>query len=114
MEEDIKILENVEGLFIKGKVLTDVSSLKNLIKGYRELEMENQSYRDYYGEPPCYDNAKYIPKTKIQEKIDELEKADKEIYIRFLESDRTNVNLSTEGKMTQGAIGVLKELLEDK
>lgn len=39
-----------------------------------KLEKENQSYRDYLGEPPCYDNASYIPKSKVKEKIEELDK----------------------------------------
>ena len=41
----------------------------------QELEKENQSYRDYMGEPPCYDNASYIKKSKIKEKIEEIDKA---------------------------------------
>lgn len=88
MEEDIMILEEwliqLNELFEKTKInnTKERKSLENLIKGYRKSEMENQSYKDYLGEPPCYDNAKYIPKSKIKEKIEELDNMIKEINKR--------------------------------
>lgn len=48
--------------------------IKNLEDMNEVLEQENQSYKDYYGTPPCYDDAKYIPKSKIKEKIEEYKK----------------------------------------
>lgn len=84
MEADIKILEDYIKLINKGycddcNELCNIygtpafpsraisQALENLIKGYRELEIENQSYRDYMGEPPCYDNANYIKKSTLKE-----------------------------------------------
>jgi hypothetical protein len=118
MEEDIKILEQ----FLYGNKLTcenceekcnecyieyeEVQAVARLIKGYRELEIENQSYRDYLGEPPCYDNASYIPKSKIKEKIEELKKEPLKIKQNnkyYFETDAYNKII----------IQVLQELIED-
>lgn len=72
MEKDLKVLEDLEKR-IKNDIFfeypKDVYSkaIENLIKGYKELETENQSYRDYFGTPPCYDNADYILKSKLAE-----------------------------------------------
>ena len=46
--------------------------------------------------------------------IEELEKENEQTYTKFLASDRANANLGTKGKMIEGAILVLKELMEDK
>lgn len=115
MQEDIKILKELTEEYnsqhymdmplINGK---QIQALENLLKGYRELEIENQSYRDYLGEPPCYDNASYIPKSKIKEKIEELEeerkKKDEEntIDVFYDQIDITHI------------IEVLQELLGDE
>ena len=106
MEEDIKILEEfIEAVGEEYEVAREKQALERIIKAFRELEernsnlnesnnlkinkinkleKENQSYRDYFGEPPCYDNAKYIPKSRIQAKIEELERK-----IDFLNSQLT-------------------------
>lgn len=123
MEEDIKILESF--LDVDKQLMEDygqnatikqeqIKSLENLLTRYKQMAIENQSYKDYYGEPPAYENAKYIPKSKIKEKIEELNKEKEETYTKFLESDRSNETLSTKGKMIQGAIEVLQELLEEE
>ena len=59
---------------------------KGLKKCVTEFERENQSYRDYFGTPPCYDNANYIPKSKVREKIEELRYKQRE-NIKNLEYD---------------------------
>ena len=59
-----------------------INIIENLINKNKELEEENQSYRDYFGTPPCYDNADYIPKSKVREKIEELNgKMAEQVYI---------------------------------
>ena len=63
------------------------------------LEIENQSYRDYMGEPPCYDNASYIKKSKIKEKIEELVKEGYWEYLEQGDLDKTKK--------------ILQELLEE-
>lgn len=154
MEEDIKVLEceNVGDLAAVG--LIDLlnkendydlnklkkQALKNLIRGYRklklenqalqntkdtcpnmatsgircdakeklkELEIENQSYRDYMGEPPCYDNASYIKKSKIKEKIEELK------LPNIIVGGRRNYKVLEYGKKI-GKLEILQELLEEE
>ena len=109
MEEDIKILGEYKKIEltsllrtfkregIENFIVVRRENLENLIKGYRGLEIENQSYRDYLGEPPCYDNAKYIPKSKIADKIKELVIEEETGYF-----DNSRI------------IRVLQELMEDK
>lgn len=130
MEKDTTILKSlIEDLKREEKLIgydaeIEIQALENLIKAFRELEernsilnesnnlkinkineleKENQSYRDYLGEPPCYDNAKYIPKSKLQEKKEELEEKKKRYGFASLES---NILLNE--------IRLLNELMEDK
>ena len=134
MEEDIKIVEEL----VEHNYLEDVSYLRedndykkfnqaieNLIKGYRKSEMENQSYRDYLGEPPCYDNASYIPKSKIKEKIEELESKIKATFCKYMteEDYYNNKFLSSDVAEDYEVLEVrklisnrylLQELMEDK
>lgn len=83
MEEDIKNIERVidyiqlESPIIQGlgnAIYTD--SLKRLIKGYRELEEENEELKRLANNKqwisPCYVAQNYIPKSKVKEKIEEL------------------------------------------
>ena len=120
MEEDIKIIK-------ASKIMSDDiphsehskrlrKALENLIKGYRELEIENQSYRDYLGEPPCYDNAKYIPKSRIQAKIEEFETQinNYEMIARY-SKDIMQVRMMGEALgILRGFRDLLQELMEDK
>ena len=122
VEEDIKILEeSIEAVGEEYEVAREKQALERIIKAFRELEernsnlnesnnlkikkineleKENQSYRDYFGEPPCYDNAKYIPKSKAQEKIEELNQNELLCKMNF-----ENIKFTIE---------VLQELMEDK
>lgn len=75
MKEDIKILEeNIKnGTIYVNCGNTIDKAIENLLTRYKQMAIENQSYKDYYGEPPVYENAKYIPKSKVKEKIEELD-----------------------------------------
>lgn len=93
MEEDIKMLEEfinnyklVQEKYKDDEIQAEIErscyfeevpaqALENLLTRYKEMAIENQSYKDYYGNPPCYDDAKYIPKSKVKEKIDSKCKA---------------------------------------
>ena len=55
----------------------------------------------------------YIPKSKVKDKIEELKQERDETYTKFLGGNRTDENLSTRGKMIEGGIKVLQELLEE-
>ena len=73
-----------------------------------EAPVENE-YIEYKGIK--YIKEEYcIPKSKIKEKIEELEKEKDETYTKFLGSNRNNESLSTKGKMLEGGIQVLQEL----
>lgn len=133
MEEDIEILEEMKNAlweyFEDFKIDKDTSStmkkiyeirkaqvqaIENLINRVKELEEEKQQVLDDYqdlGKDLAYN---FIPKSKIREKIEELEEENNETYTKFLESDRGNETLSTKGKMLQGAIQVLQELLGEE
>lgn len=80
MEEDIKILEELNNCLKEKPLNCDVyireddrQALENLIKGYRELE-------EWKREKGCSIQEVYelfIPKSKIKEKIEELDKKSK-------------------------------------
>lgn len=87
MEEDIKILEERIDYFkchpegcnwrLSFEDEKDIKALENLIKGYRELEEDNQKFESgkFLTPAQCVRIGKdYIPKLKIKEKIEELEK----------------------------------------
>ena len=54
---------------MKAISMADLKILYNLIL---RLLRENQSYIDYLGTPPCYEDSKYVSKDKIREIIKEL------------------------------------------
>ena len=87
MEEDIKILEEkikiIESLCTddcinKSTVIKPLKyALENLLTRYKQLEEENKSkqkaYDDCYCEYKHYKQFDSIPKSKVKEKIEELE-----------------------------------------
>lgn len=113
MEEDINILDEVVG---RSKELREkdfgmligikeMQSIENLLKGYRELKSEIQHKNDQLFLIDKQYERHYIPKTKIQEKIDELEKLKKELEKdnnKFWHPEINNI------------IYHIKELMEDK
>ena len=129
-EEDIKILEEITeddllNCWEGGE--KEFIAIKHLLKAYKELEKENkellelrisasahnrimelekenQSYRDYHGTPPCYDNSNYIPVSLVEEKIEYY----KELQNNYIKKyDEVNDGL-------QAMINVLQELLEKR
>lgn len=133
MEEDINILEDWIEISIGNapewvksdeiiKIIDykQIQAIENLIKGYREKEESEKYLYDAYQDAgkKMFEYAEQledsIPKSKIKAKIEELEKENEQTYTKFLASDRANANLGTKGKMIEGAILVLKELMEDK
>ena len=119
MEEDIKELEEIIKKYRNDNVnMLDLDSndlfkrlilkeeqvqlLENLIKGYRELEEENEELKRLANNKqwisPCYVAQNYIPKSKIKEKIEEWDKS-----IKWNNADDRYY-----------AIKILKELMEDK
>ena len=123
MEKEIEIIKSLindlkrEEKLIGYNAEVEIKTLENLIKGYRKLEMENQSYKDYLGYPPCYDNAKYIPKSKIKEKIEELEKEEEGLRNSISAeqyAEYSDANISFELMHIDIQRSILQELMEDK
>ena len=137
MEEDIKILEDYIKLIKKGYCLdcnelcniytapafpsgVVALSLENLIKGYRELGRLYKSekemkirYVGYYQDVLTKENV--IPKSKIKEKIEELETKLKvfEKDIRYCK-DRVQARLmNDEIYVLRRCMDLLKELMEE-
>lgn len=124
MEEDIKLnkKEIFEALYVlctNNKKHTYGSIpyekiFEQLVDYMEQLEKENQSYRDYLGEPPCYDNAKYIPKSRIQAKIEEFETQinNYEMIARY-SKDIMQVRMMGEALgISRGFRDLLQELME--
>ena len=119
-EEDIKILES-ECYYLEelgylrenNHFIRFNQALENLIKGYRILELENQALQNTKDTCPnmatsgirCDIKSNYIPKSKIKEKIEELEK-----YIYKGE----NAPQDFLQYRIKAKIQVLNELMEDK
>lgn len=94
MEENIKILEEIVDVYYDcagnkeqdydmrvdmGFMKKEAQSIENLIKGYRELEEENKKiiqgkFREV-ADKNSYIKDMYIPKSKIKEKIEEVNKS---------------------------------------
>ena len=64
MEEDIKILENLLEEGFEAMCYLEAQAIEHLIKAYKELE-------EYYEEQNEV-NAKFIPVSLVEEKIEEL------------------------------------------
>ena len=86
--------------------------LKQQIK---ELKKENEelNYKLHSKKIALEIYNRYIPKQKVKDKIEELKQERDETYTKFLGGNRTDENLSTRGKMIEGGIKVLQELLEE-
>ena len=116
MEEYIKILEDlINHIRFNEPMHYGISlyykAIENLIKGYRELEEENEDLKnDLHHDGLAHKyltlKATSIPKSKIKEKIEEIENTRiKGEYIRYkLSSEDIRRTIKT----------VLQELMEDK
>ena len=128
MEEDIKILEKIMKRWNFGT--REIEAIENLIKGYREIEkyrigwcnkgeecerLKNKLLDTMKGtkiikeKTPQYIKENYIPKSKIKEKIEELEHEKfKRTYLGFFPKN------NCENRILLAKIQVLQELIEDK
>ena len=124
MEEDIKnmnkeeLLENLEEIsqqldnIALDQIKIAIAELQYFKDQYKQLEEENKSkqkaYDDCYCEYKHYKQFDSIPKSKVQEKIEELEQEDLEIY----DTDSEDVKIA---KYEQRAmLNILKEILEEE
>ena len=135
MEEQEKILEiinnSLENKF-RGQCVLNVEYLKsikeyieNLIKGYRELKEINESFIWQSNFDMKYYEENYIPKSKIKEKLEELESKIKATFCKymteedyynnkFLSSDVAEDYEVLEVRKLISNRNLLQELMEDK
>lgn len=82
MEKDITILKSlIEDLKREEKLIgynaeVEIQALENLIKGYKQLKIENEAYEEgkiFTDEQIKVIKENTIPKSKVKEKIEELE-----------------------------------------
>ena len=93
----------------------DVNILDALINIIKKLQKENEelNYKLHSKKIALEIYNRYIPKQKVKDRIEELKQERDETYTKFLGGNRTDENLSTRGKMIEGGIKVLQELLEE-
>lgn len=112
MEEDIKILEGMLG-FISILNIEQRQALENLIKGYRELEE-----REIWSTATINGLKRdFIPKSKIKEKIEELNKEEKDLQDSVSDEEREQYSDASIGyglMLIENQRTVLQELMEDK
>ena len=113
MEEDIKILEDL---------LVECKAIENLLTRYKQLEEENKYYKEIIVEKEINKNFEvlyektlkavktdYIPKSKVKEKIEELDKRIKSITT---EEEYKKEKIYTCKDFNEFITSVLQELLD--
>ena len=114
-------LENYKGSYKMGYFYyKDIQqAIEHLLSDYKKLQKENEELKNQEATArrinellvQRYSNS--IPVQKVKDKIEELKQERDETYTKFLGGNRTDENLSTRGKMIEGGIKVLQELLEE-
>lgn len=91
INKDIEILENLLEEGFEAMCYPEAQAIEHLIQAYKELEEENEDLKNIANNKqwisPCYVAQNYISKSKIKEKIEELDKE----YIDIL-SDYGNID----------------------
>lgn len=115
MERNIKVLEDLAETLNKtceNGICEASMSIENLINRNRELEEDNQKFESgkFLTPAQCVRIGKdYIPKSKVKEKIEELDKKEKEELKGLKGQDRYFVK-----QMYMYKRNILQELMEDK
>ena len=119
IEKDIHLLESYAGMTHKmndnqGRPKLD-QAIEHILSDYKRVLKENEelNYKLHSKKIALEIYNRYIPKSKVKDKIEELKQERDETYTKFLGGNRTDENLSTRGKMIEGGIKVLQELLEE-
>ena len=91
------------------------NKIEHILSDYKKVLKENEelNYKLHSKKIALEIYNRYIPKSKVKDKIEELKQERDETYTKFLGGNRTDENLSTRGKMIEGGIKVLQELLEE-
>ena len=91
------------------------NAIEHILSDYKRVLKENEelNYKLHSKKIALEIYNRYIPKSKVKDKIEELKQERDETYTKFLGGNRTDENLSTRGKMIEGGIKVLQELLKE-
>ena len=97
------------------KCVDVINAIEHILSDYKRVLKENEelNYKLHSKKIALEIYNRYIPKSKVKDKIEELKQERDETYTKFLGGNRTDENLSTRGKMIEGGIKVLQELLEE-
>ena len=106
MEEDVKKCETLLGSERWVLGTQDKKALENLIKGYRELKEINESFIWQSNFDMKFYEENYIPKSRVKEKIEDLNNYDSEFCQRVINHN--------EHTLTEFVQNILQELMEDK
>ena len=117
IEEAIERLEYIDRTYSCNDYYSiwDLKCIEIILSDYKRVLKENEelNYKLHSKKIALEIYNRYIPKSKVKDKIEELKQERDETYTKFLGGNRTDENLSTRGKMIEGGIKVLQELLEE-
>ena len=117
IEEAIERLEYIDRTYSCNNYYSiwDLKCIEIILSDYKRVLKENEelNYKLHSKKIALEIYNRYIPKSKVKDKIEELKQERDETYTKFLGGNRTDENLSTRGKMIEGGIKVLQELLEE-
>ena len=86
-------------------------------ENYFKLQKENEELKENYINAQASANIvfdKVIPVQKVKDKIEEYKKLGNEFYEKFLETNKTDINIHDTGISCDAKVQVLQELLEGK
>lgn len=112
------LVENIEKLQKENEKLRKQLNEEN--KRYMMLAIEKQDYFEKYrynlqqNESLTKEFSNVIPVQKIKDKIEKYKKLSDKFYVKFLESDRYNIDIREKGIKCDAIILALEELIEEK
>lgn len=112
------LVENIEKLQKENEKLRKQLNEEN--KRCMMLAIEKQDYFEKYrynlqqNESLTKEFSNVIPVQKIKDKIEKYKKLSDKFYVKFLESDRYNIDIREKGIKCDAIILALEELIEEK
>lgn len=112
------LVENIEKLQKENEKLRKQLNEEN--KRCMMLAIEKQDYFEKYrynlqqNESLTKEFSNVIPVQKIKDKIEKYKKLSDKFYVKFLESDRYNIDIREKGIKCDAIILALEELIEER
>lgn len=93
-----------------------VTAISDIIDSYRTLEDQVEELKNLANNKqwisPCYVAENYIAKEKVDEKIEKYKKLGNEFYEKFLETNKTDIDIHDAGLSCDAKVQALQELKE--